>query len=266
MLTRIVSLVLLVTFLNSIIGCTKLVRVPVNELPKEKHKEEKKVTEVVLEKITEAILETGEVVKFNSTGARLLRTDVIVGKDIDGRAVGVPLQQVREIRVSKPETVNKEDAEGKKIVEAIFFDGEIVKFDDSGGKYDSTTGKITGHTEDGTLIERSIDSFREFRISILDIISRDSLRAAKGQHIVEITIGSSLIPFDDDGGRFEEDKLVIAGITQGGRYMAISLDNISSVEILKDDKFLTAILGIGVGIGLVIALVTLEFRDFWDSQ
>ncbi len=253
MFTRIIALVLLLAFLNSIIaGCMqKLVKVSVNELPEAKKR-----------KITEVILANGDVVKFNDKGARYLRTDIVSGEDTDGKAVGVALKHIGEIRVSQPETVNKEDVEGKKIVEAILHNGYIIKFNEKGGKYDGVTGKVTGYTENGTLIMRSFDNFKELRSSLPDTISRETLLETKSQHIFEITTGSYLIMFDTDGGKLEKNILVIAGMTQGGKGVAIGIDDINTAEISKIDELKTiGTIGGVVVLGILIYVVVKMIED-----
>jgi len=90
MFKRIIMVVLTLFFINYIFGCTKIVKIRMDGM------------EVLPEKIIEAILVDGTVIKFDSEGGKYQSwNDVIVGFDNEANYVEVPASDVLYVKVKR---------------------------------------------------------------------------------------------------------------------------------------------------------------------
>jgi hypothetical protein len=257
MFTRLVSTLVLLAFINFLVGCSTNVRLAKEELPQKK----------VEEKITEVILTTGEVVKFDSRGGSYI-TSKIVGVKADGKPAEISFESITEIRTSRPQVISKEDVTDQKIVEVVLLNWTIGIFDDQGGKSelaampdeegrtsDITERVIAGRTKDGTEVKVSFDKIRELRISKPDTISTEDLLADGDQHIAEVVVRDLyLVSFDEDGGRLEGKGPAVAGFTELGRSVQIGLDDILYVRVSRSDPVVSILAVVGV-IALALAFM-----------
>jgi len=238
MIIRLISLVVLVAFVNFTFGCTTAVKVPREELPKVKTDE----------KIIEVVLKTGDVIKFDSDGGKYYQSaQKIVGMGADGKPIEIPFQRVSAVRISKPETISKEQLVDQKIAEVVLSNGTLGIFDEQGGKYDKAKRVITGRATDGSSTKIDLNKVREIRTSHPETISKQDFLSKKDQFVAELVIQNrSVVTFDEKGGRLTGAEDYISGYTKDLKPVNVNVDDVLYVRVKRLDPVLSTLAVIGV--------------------
>ncbi len=260
MVSRVISVIVLLAFLNYLFGCTKTVNVFKEELSNP------------TEKIVDVIMLDGGVIKFDRKGGRYrTKPAAIVGKTVEGTYSVIPVAAISEFRASKPLTIPLEQAKGQRLVEVILSNQTLVKFDDDGGYYDEKAGVIIGKDAGGKSFKKRAKEIHEIRISKPETMSRAEVLSQKPQHLAEIVAAAAtqqlVTTFDANGGKFEESKRSIIGVTAEGNKVELDVDRILYARVKKVDPVLSIVATLGViagifGIAIVIAIATKESCPF----
>ena len=118
----------------------------------------------------------------------------------------------------------------EKIVGLVTRDGKKITFDDRGGSY---TGSflITGETVDGQKVSLTSGTVTEFRLTIPDAVSWDSL---KGRRVTEVvTRDGHLMKFDGKGGHLNLASMVIVGADSAGEVDSFARERLREIRITR---------------------------------
>jgi len=146
--------------------------------------------------------------------------------------------------VSKREKVLKEELSGpqEKIVEVVFPDGKVIKFDRQGGQYQFKKDVMLGITVDGRHIAFPLDQVNEFRTSRPQKVSGEKVRQNKITEM--ILLQNKIIIFNEAGGRYDESERMIIGTRAAGKLSKTSIERvvkefrISKPETISKDALL----------------------------
>jgi hypothetical protein len=149
-----------------------------------------------------------------------------------------------------------------KIVGVVLHSEEVISFDDAGGTYDRTTGKITGVDVNG--VQRTSDlreiarvqiekqGDRETRVSSLTVRQfRDQYRSLENTTLLEAVLKNGLSVRFPHRARYIPQERVFVGKDQFDMDVKIPLEDISYVLIKRTDVVMTF-----VAIAVVAVLVT----------
>ena len=112
--------------------------------------------------------------------------------------------------------------------------GELVAFDNQGGKIDAEQKIVRGISPSGEPIEIKLDTVRNLQIN-----------------------QDAVINFDRFGGKFDAETQLITGTTTDGKPVEIPLDDVLYIKARKFDVVMTSVL-----IGLPVALVVYGILTF----
>ena len=185
MTTRIIAIIVLVAFLNSILGCASTVKVSKDEVRLRQPEE----------KIVGVVLPSSDVIPFDEYGGRYdPNAEVIIGIDQDGSPIEIQLDDVRQIQVEKVEAgkslltsfdvqafehlaafrykpleaFHDEKEIAGKIVAVVLYSGDEITFDKSGGNVDARKMTIWGKAQDETPVEVELDHIYYIKIRVPD--------------------------------------------------------------------------------------------------
>jgi hypothetical protein len=131
--------------------------------------------EAAKEKVTELVLENGEIKIFDENGAGYdASRKRISGNLQSGKSFRIKISdQVKELRTSRPETIAGEEllanAE-QTIAEVIAFDKYVFTFDQDGAKFVKNWKGIYGKTRDGKLIGANVDDILYARVTKVNVV------------------------------------------------------------------------------------------------
>jgi hypothetical protein len=118
--------------------------------------------------------------------------------------------------------------EDYKIIEVIFPDGKVIKFNSNGGSYNVVDKAISGISEDSTKILLPINGIKEIRKNIVISVPLEEL---KGKKITEVVNKLNRIyEFDEAGGALTDDGKAIKGIMNSGYSINIKIELIKEIH------------------------------------
>jgi hypothetical protein len=268
MLFRSIALIVLIAFINLIfIDCSG--RITIKKTPAEV---------AAVEKITKAILPSGEVISFDKAGATFAeyKKERIVGKTPDGKILSLPAENISEVRGSSPKFYRRlEDLRGKRISELFGKERKLIRFYADGAYYDDADSLIKGTTIEGKQFSEKIQSILGARVASPEVILKDELVSKKDRSIAEvITDSGKIILFNTFGGKFYKAHSALSGSTKEGKYVEVDADEILYVTVEKyyPSRAIVGTIGallLFVGFVFLLALATKESCPFvysYDGQ
>jgi hypothetical protein len=119
------------------------------------------------------ILSNDKLFKFNEQGGSYDdKTGLISGTGINGDPFSLSFEKLKEVRISKPETISMEEIKNQKstyIAEVISKQHHLVcTFDSNGGRYEPGERLVIGITASGRLVEINADDILYARVSRAD--------------------------------------------------------------------------------------------------
>ena len=138
------------------------------------------------------------------------------------------MKTVRVFKEELPQNISE------KIIEVVLISGEVVKFDEAGGKYYSTSrDAISGVTTDGKHRMIFLDRISEIRISRPQTISPAEVG---GQKITEaVFINRYLLVFDENGGLYDPTQREITGKALDGTPVKVGIDKIKEIRLNRPE-------------------------------
>ncbi len=250
MFKRIFVAFVLAAFFNYTYGCiiSKKQKVPKEELTGPQ------------EKIIQVVYHNGDFVTFGGSGGQYqFKRNVIGGVTINGIPTTVPIDMIKELRISKPTVASGEAAKTARIAEVLGEGGKIITFNEAGGSYDEANQVVRGTSVDGKLSLAQIKSINQLRTSRPDTISRSDLLTNPDQTLTEVVTRTQVaITFNDKGGRFYKEWRGVSGLTKNNIANDIHIDDILYVRVSKVDaaaSILATLGGLAAGFLLVVAIV-----------
>ena len=245
MFKKTICWLLLLSFLNLVSGCYSE-----EEISKEKMEEGQKITEV--------ILPSGEVIKFDDSGGALTKiTHRIKGTGLDSLKIVITPNGVLEFR-TKLYPADTLKLAGVKIAEVTWENKTQYIFDENGGSYQKEYGVIKGRDiqfGDRTLLVKNLSAIY---ISKPDTVSLERLQKDPGIRIKQVVYSNRIVrTFNDEGGVYYPADYYVTGKSIGGKDEVIKLEDILYAEVQKTDALNTtfAVLGGCLGAGLVLAVI-----------
>jgi hypothetical protein len=248
---------LLVAFFNYINGCivTRTEKVSPSKMV---------MTE---EAIREAVLPDLRVIKFNDKGASyIFNPAVIAGTLQNGKQVRVPVNDIKEYRISAVEPAAFEDISSHKIREILVKNGVLLIFNSEGGMYDAETGLITGVLEDQKVPKKiMIDNVSEVYLKSPESIINPDTNKLKGITFAQVLSRHTniLYRFDANGGKYESGANRITGISADNKVISLDPDSVLYVNIERTDAVgsIFASFGLVVAIAGVVALIIIATKE-----
>jgi len=191
--------VMLVLFINYVIGCSSSQTVTMEEGQKQN-------------KVSEIQLTTGKGIKFdNSSGRFKYINNVLIGRTDENLWIACPLNSISEIHTSKPDTISRENLGNQKIFSIVVNEGILVPFDSNGGRFDPVKKSIIDNTTGGLRIRFHISRVKQIRLSDVERVSVQDIMNTVDSVTEVVTSDKHLISFADPGAVFCENKLVVEG-------------------------------------------------------
>ena len=250
---------LIVAFFNYISGCsvTKTERIMPEKLSLSE------------EFIEEAVLLNLDVIKFDENGGQYAKPrDCIVGKLKDEKKVEVPLDQIKEFRVSTVEPTNVKDLKNQKIKEMLLKNNVLIVCDANGGAYDEKERNIFGVTTDKETFKISIDKVSEIYLERPLTISESELRNKRDVRLTQVILKTNYsCVFDHEGGRYSTQEKMIIGLTPEKEVIALDPDSVLYLNVKRTDAAGTILANIGVlvvvlGVAALIVAATKQSCPF----
>lgn len=243
----------LLAFVNLLMGCTSVEKVPVQE------------AERAAEKITELVLIEGDLVQFNKDGAIFLPSqEGVLGSRMDGNPEFIPLSGLRECRISPPQSVSVENLGNARIAEVVLKSRLLVGFQPPGAVYDSAGHLILGTKTDGTAARYPLGRVASIRTAVPASISVRELQLHQEQTVYEVVENQGVaFTFGPKGGHFEKRDAVFTGTDWTGTHVDVPASSVLYARVTKVNAVGTilAVLGVTVGVVLVIFLIALATKQ-----
>lgn len=253
MLRQILCSFILLAFVNFLMGCTSIERVPPQEAQRDG------------QKIIELVLLDGGLIQFGEYGARFRPMEgVIVGTTADGSPMSVPLGELQECRISPPRSISIENVGNAGIREIVFRNGRLVRFQEPGARYDSTTQRIRGKTTDGAPVTYAAGTVLSIRTEKPEALRVDELKSRPSRTVYEaVDHKNVVITFGPPGGRIESQPAVFYGYDTQGHAVEIAVDSVlyARVERTNVAGTVLATLGIVALVGVVVVLIVLATKQ-----
>jgi hypothetical protein len=256
MLKKIISAVLLFSFINYLLGCYSEEQIKKEEIVKDS------------DKIVEVIYPSGDAVKFDSKGGRLrVKKGKIIGNRIDGKPQEVSLfDSLIELR-TKIYPLKIDECEGKKIIEVISFKDKQFVFNEDGGYLETDRNFVEGKNIKGEDMVLKSDGIAYVYIKKPEIITIDSLKKNNSLGIKQAVLNGRVYTFDDNMAKYKSEKYVIVGVTSENKLVEIDTEEILYVTVTRYDNAKSCLVGLGgiavtAGVVYLIILATKESCPF----
>lgn len=220
------------------------------------------------EKISGAVLTSGESIEFGKDGGRFFYLkDRIVGCEIPGQVLNIPLDAVTEIRTKVYPVLGTPvyNLDTGSIIELIDTENRLFRFRQSSVKFNPADNEFSGILSDGSGFKIPLNKVKNVFDHLPEIISNEELRSADTIRIVQVVIdGRTVVSFNDPGASFFSEELpVLIGFSSTGRLVSEKAEDILYVNIEKVSHKLTffAALGIVVGLGVVAMAVAAAAKE-----
>ncbi len=251
MFKKLICCLLLLSFLNLAAGCYTEEEISKEELGKE-------------EKITEVVLPSAEIVKFDDDGGRLLILESrIKGKGVDSLPLQITAKNVDEFR-TRLYPADTSQLAGKKIIYVIWKNRKEYNFDNEGGKYESSRGIITGNVSHVGNVGLFVKDLTGIYLSKADTVSPEKFKKDSTIRVKQVVyLTRDVRTFNDDGGRYVPEGYYIVGISQDGKSQAINIEDILDVKVKRSDAGLTtlAVLGGCLGVAAIVFAIALATKE-----
>ncbi len=248
---RVLCSFVLAAFINYLMGCAISTE---RKISKEELSFEQ-------DRVTHVVLADGEAVAFDGNGAKLFLSTTISGRTDEGVEKVILVDTISQFRTSRVPSVPVEEIGTQKIVEVVNVHGRLLRFDRSGGTYDSATGMIRGRPVDFISVVSALEldarRLKKIRTAEPTAVSKAeflSLQPLKTTEVV--TVGSKLlVVFDSLGAALDTGRApIIVGRTEDGSYARYSLDEVVHVKVERTDVAATIFATLGVT-ALVLVLL-----------
>jgi len=257
MLKKIISIVLLFSFSNYLLGCYSEEQVEKEDIVKES------------DKIVEVVFPSGDLVKFDSKGGKLrLKNSQITGNRINGKPLKLTLDDsLIELR-TKIYPLKIDECIGKNIIEVISKTEKQYVFNEDGSYLESGKNLVNGKNGRGENIILKTDDIEYVYVKKPEVITIDSLKNNNSLAVKQIVAKNGIVfTFDDNLGKYESEKYVIVGVTGEGQVVEIDAEEILYVRVSRFDYTTSCLAGLGgivivAAVVFVIALATKESCPF----
>jgi hypothetical protein len=257
MFRKIIISFLLLALFNYLVGCYTGEQISGEEL----HINE--------DKIIEAVLSDGSVLKFGNNGGEYkLYSSAVVGTTEDGKKIILPLETISELRKTLVQPVPLKERDNQRFIEVISKTNRLYKFDDKGGQYDNDKGVIAGTLVNGQKIKLKKDLIGEFHIEEPKLVSEEEL-LQKDKIIVSRIImknNNIVITFGKNAADVVKNIAVVSGFSEDGDPINIDVSEILYVNVLRLDGLLTGLLVTGIVAGVVVLISAASISNKWGSK
>jgi len=245
---KIISALLLISFFNYLIGCYTVEKMSKEEVYNN------------TEKITEVVFPSGESVKFNKAGAKLVYVDgMISGRNEKGGKYQIPLEGIKELRI-KTYPVKPDEVKPEEIKEVIAINSRSYVFDRNGAVFNEVNNSIKGKSREGKDLEIKLEGIDYVYVTEPDTISISGLIANYSVRVKQIVFFNNTVRnFDDSGGKYAEPKYVIKGMNTLNEQLQIDPEEILYINVEKMNYGNTCLATLGgiVLVGGIIVLIAL---------
>ncbi|RPI73150.1 MAG: hypothetical protein EHM47_06690 [Ignavibacteriales bacterium] len=252
MYKKIISALLLISFFNYLIGCYTVEKMSKEEVYNN------------TEKITEVVFPSGESVKFNKAGAKLVYVDgMISGRNEKGGKYQIPLEGIKELRI-KTYPVKPDEVKPEEIKEVIAINSRSYVFDRNGAVFNEVNNSIKGKSREGKDLEIKLEGIDYVYVTEPDTISISGLIANYSVRVKQIVFFNNTVRnFDDSGGKYAEPKYVIKGMNTLNEQLQIDPEEILYINVEKMNYGNTCLATLGgiVLVGGIIVLIALATKE-----
>jgi hypothetical protein len=222
---------------------------------------------IIEEKIVEAVLLDGSVIKFSKNGGEYkLYSYAVVGTTENRKKIIFPVENISELRKTLVEPVPLMKMENQKFVEVISKTNRLYKFDDNGGYYDKERGVISGTLESGSKINLKKDLIHEFHNEEPNLVSEEDLQENEEVIVSRIIMKKNniVITFNKNGASLVKNIAVVTGFTENGDLVNIDVSELLYVNVSRLDGILTGLLITGIVAGVVV-LIAAAAASSWNK-
>ena len=222
---------------------------------------------IIEEKIVEAVLLDGSVIKFSKNGGEYkLYSYAVVGTTENRKKIIYPVENISELRKTLVEPVPLMKMENQKFVEVISKTNRLYKFDDNGGYYDKERGVISGTLESGSKINLKKDLIHEFHNEESNLVSEEDLQENEEVIVSRIIMKKNniVITFNKNGASLVKNIAVVTGFTENGDLVNIDVSELLYVNVSRLDRILTGLLITGIVAGVVV-LIAAAAASSWNK-
>jgi len=216
------------------------------------------------EKITEVVFPSGESVKFNKAGAKLVYVDgMISGRNEKGGKYQIPLEGIKELRI-KTYPVKPDEVKPEEIKEVIAINSRSYVFDRNGAVFNEVNNSIKGKSREGKDLEIKLEGIDYVYVTEPDTISISGLIANYSVRVKQIVFFNNTVRnFDDSGGKYAEPKYVIKGMNTLNEQLQIDPEEILYINVEKMNYGNTCLATLGgiVLVGGIIVLIALATKE-----
>ena len=245
----------LVAFVNFLMGCSST---SVEKIPPQG-------AQGSTETIADLVLVDGTMIKCRPRSMKFYPSRPgIRGKLVTNQVVFVPLESLRQCRISPPKSIAVSDIDTAHIVEVVLGSYLLVSFQEPGARFDRQTAKIAGKTVDGHAVSYKPELLKSIRSERPDTISMSDLELHQEQPVYEVVNANNLVvTFDSAGGYLEQNRAMFSGTDEWGKILEIPADSVLYVEVTKSDpaKAVLITLGVVVGIAAIVLLIALASKQ-----
>lgn len=251
MIRQILCGVTLLAFVNFLMGCTSVEKVPVQE------------AQVEGQKIDAVVLLEGDLIQFDSNGGtyRPAHPAISFSPKADITTF-VSLDRFREYRISPPKSVSLDSLGTAGIREVVLRSGFVASFQDPGARYDSTVRAIKGTRTDGKRVSYNIAGVASIRTEVPEAVRTSGLNS-------EQTVYEALDPdnfiftFGPKGGHLVTRPPGFYGTDGSGKLVEVSADDVLYARVTRTNAAGTilATLGVIAGAVLVLFLIALATKQ-----
>ena len=250
MTQKVMSLILLLTFINLQFSCS--ITTEQKYYPNEARN--------VSEKISSVVLRNGERIEFERGGNINRKSSGIRGVTPIGDSIFVPFSEIQELRTGIPKIVQPENSSLSKISEVITSDNSLIRFDTNSYESARMSWQVKGNTVSGKIVYLQKEDIKQFRTGYVESISLNDFMKNKTISITELILNDDKIVIfcKNSAGYYEMQKDNISGWTKDLKHVNIDFDRVLYVNIEKSDIGLSvlatvgAIAGVAAGIFLII--------------
>ena len=246
MLRKIITSLLIISFLNIILGCSHTVKVSREEV------------NLADEKIISVVYPDGKEIKFDDYGAYyIIQEPALSGQTSDGEKIRWPLKHISECRKSALPAVHIADIGSKKITEVVTIKNRVLKFNADGGRYDQVNNMIIGKRDNNAPMRLKLESISEIHVGYPELLEISEITKENSYLIHQVILKKDglIIELNEKGAEFVEKKAVLSGFTSLYEKVVLDTSEIQYVKVERTDVPMTIAVTLGVVIICVIGLI-----------
>ncbi len=247
MARQILSALILLAFVNFLMGCTSVEKIPVYE------------TQLGGQKIDELVLLEGYLVQFGPDGGKYRPArQGILATAADEKPIFAPLDELQECRISPPISVSVDSVGDAGIREVILRSRLLASFPEPGARYDSAARAIRGTQTDGRTVVYPIGVVTSIRTRVPEAVPVHELLLRNQQTVYEaVDLQNMVTTFGPNGGHLGTQPAMFYGADRNGKPLEIAADNVLYARVTKTNVAgsILATLGIIVAGLLVVVLI-----------